>query len=1028
MQKTKTLKLPKIPLWIFILCMMVSNVAYAQSSMISGVVTDQKSLTPLTGATVMIKGTNRATVTNSTGRFTIEAAPDNVLVITFVGHVSKEVKIGNVKELNIQLEEDFNKLEEVVVIGYGTQKKKLVTGANLQVKGEDLQKQNTTSALQALQGQAPGVQITSFSGQPGSGMNVVIRGKGTIANYSPMYVVDGIQGVDISTINPADIESVDVLKDAASAAIYGAQGANGVILITTRTGRPNQKPQITFDTYYGVQNITRKFPLLNSQEYATIMNEAAINSGKLPYFTNDSISKLPISTNWLDQMFVKNALTKNYVVGMQGGGGTSVYSTSLGYTGQEGVVGGKDLSHYERYTFKMNSEHGLYQSFLKLGQHFTFNYQNNNGIGVGNQYNNTLRSAFTVSPFVPMYDSLGNFWNNSGSSWNNGESNPYAGMYYNNQNRNNNQGLFGDIYVVLQPIKGLRFRSSLGFTYNSYEGRGYKPAYKLSIYSFNDTSTVNQSMGKSKGIQFDNLLTYDFKLKEHSFSVMAGTSARKNDGSGMYGYNKYLVFDDLNHAWLTNAQNQRGTPYMGVSGSPWESSQLSYFGRLQYNFQEKYLFNATYRIDGSSNFYKGRWAHFPSVSAGWIASRETFLENVQWLNFLKVRASWGQAGNSSISADNYFAPIVFTNAGYNFGNQEGQSTSGAYGSRLGNPDIKWETSQQTNIGFDATVKKNLNINFDFYIKDTKDWLVVAPILATAGTGAPFINGGNVRNAGVELALSYRNAIGKLTYSVGVNGAYNKNKIGEIPTQDGIIHGQTNRLFANSGEFYRAQNSFPVGYFWGLKTNGVFQTEQEVNTYTNKTGKLIQPDAQPGDLKYIDLNDDGVIDNLDRTMIGDPNPDYTFGFNISLEYKGFDLAILASGVAGNQIVQSYRNPGLRENYATSILDRWHGPGSSNKIPRVTEDGRNWTQFSDLYIQNGDFLRISTITIGYDFSKLLKKNYLSKVRLYASVLNAFTFTKYDGMDPEIGYGEEFSSGTDLGYYPRPRTIMVGANIRF
>ncbi len=1020
---------PTLRLLLFTICcvLLLSGNAWAQSRKITGKIQSANS-TPLSGATITVKGTSRSTSTDEQGRFSIDANTGEVLTVSFVGYLSKDITVGSSSDLTINLEEGDNRMEEVVVIGYGTQKKKIVTGANLQVKGEDLQKQSTTNALQALQGQAPGVQITTSSGQPGSGMNVIIRGKGTIGNYSPLYIVDGVYTGDISYLNPADIASIDVLKDAASAAIYGSQAANGVILVTTKSGKANQKATVTLDAFFGVQNVAKKAQLLNAREYATIMNEAAVNSGKDPYFTNEQINNMPVNTNWLDQMFVKNAPTQNYVLGISGGGAGSTYSTSLGYTAQEGIVGGKALSNFERYTFRINSEHNIYSNRVKIGQHLTFNYQNSNGIGVGNQYNNSLRGAFNTSPFVPMYDSLGNYFDNSNSTWNNGEANPYAVMVYNNQNRNNNQRLFGDIYLSIEPLKGLRFRSSLGVNISNYEGRSYTPIYKLSIYSFNDNTVANQNMGRGRSLQFDNLLSYAFNIKDHGFEVMAGTSALRSEGSGIFGRNRDLIFSDLQYAWLTNATNTDGAN-ISLGGSPYEEALMSYFGRLQYNFNEKYLFNATFRADGSSKFAPGhRWGYFPSVSAGWVASRENFMQNIGWLNFFKLRASWGQVGNQNIAGYQFLTPVSFNNTNYTFGNEEGVLTPGAFPSRLGNPNIKWETSEQTNVGIDATINNKLNITVDYYVKNTKDWLLVAPVLATSGADAPFINGGNVKNSGIELALNYRNKVGQFNYSIGVNGSYNKNRIGDIPTLDHIIHGNTNSLYDNSLEFYRAQNGFPVGYFWGLKTAGVFQTEEEVNAY-HKGGQKVQPNAQPGDVKYVDLNNDGVINDADRTIIGDPNPDYTFGLNLSADWKGFDFSLLASGVAGNELVQSWRNhSNAKTNYTAAILDRWHGPGSSNRIPRVTEDNRNWTQFSDLYIHKGDFLRISNVTIGYDFAKNINKNYLSKVRLYASVLNLYTFTKYNGMDPEIGYGEGFSSGVDLGYYPRPRTLMIGANIRF
>lgn len=1040
MKSTKTICLRLLLLWGMLPVFLVSTNTFAQTAKVIGTVISQRTAEPVPGATITVKNTSRVAISDLAGKFAINASTGEVLVITSIGFTAQEVTVGT-GELRIQLQEADNQLENVIVIGYGTQKKKLTTGASVQVKGADIQKQSTTNALQALQGQAPGVQLTSYSGQPGASMNVIIRGKGTVGNFGPLYVVDGLQTSDISYLNPADIESIDVLKDAASAAIYGSQAANGVVLVTTRTGKANQKPQITLDGFYGSQNVARKAQLLNAKEYAIIMNEAAINSGKSAYFSNDVINNLPVNTNWLDQMFDKDVPFQNFVLGVQGGGGGSVYSSSLGYTNQGGIVGGSGISQLERYTFRINSEHNLYQNVVKLGQHLTFNYQNSRGISDDGQYNNTLRNAFGTSPFLPMYDSAGGYFSSDKTgwypgkpdqAWNNAEANPYAVMDYTSRSRNSSQGLIGDVYIQVEPIKGLKFRSSLGLNYSSTQGNGYTPVYHLSIYDFNDTSTVNQSMGTSRTIQFDNLLSYDFKVAaEHSFSVMAGSSSLKTKGSNMYGYNWDLRVSDINYAYLSVAQNvSRGTPYMGVSGGPSENALLSYFGRVQYNFREKYLLNLTFRADGSSKFAPdNRWGYFPSVSAGWVASMEDFMQSISWLDFLKVRGSWGRVGNQNVDAYQYLSPISFSNAGYSFGTEEGTSTQGAYPSRLANADVKWETSEQTNVGLDATLARNLNVTFDYYIKKTKDWLISAPILATAGADAPLINGGDVKNTGVELALNYRNNIGKLLYSIGINGAYNKNTIGNIPTNDHIIHGNTNVLYANALEFYRAANGQPVGYFWGLKTAGLFQTEAEVNSYVGKSGNKIQPDAQPGDVRYVDYNNDGVIDATDNTKIGDPNPDFTFGFNIALDYKGFDFLVQASGVAGNQLVQSWRNQSSSlGNYSAEILDRWHGPGSSNKIPRVTEDNRNWTKFSDLYIHEGNFLRISTITLGYDFAKLLKKNYLSKVRMYASVTNAFTFTKYNGMDPEVGYNESFSSGVDLGYYPRPRTVMIGANIRF
>lgn len=1020
-----------LPLLILLIC---TTGAVAQQRQVTGKVTGSSDGQPIPGAVVKVKGTASGTGTDNSGNFSLSAKTGDILQISSIGYEQKEMQVPATGSVSIKLTEENQDLNEVVVVGYGVQQKKLITGATVQVKGETLQRQSTTNALQGLQGQTPGVQIASTSGQPGDGMKVTIRGLGTIGNSGPLYVVDGVLTGDITYLNAADIESIDVLKDAASAAIYGSQAANGVVLVTTRQGKRGQSGQITFDAYAGIQNVAKKAQMLNASQYASIMNESAINMGNQPVFTNAQIAAFGEGTNWMNEMFSDNALTQNYAFGASGASEASVYSTGLSYTGQEGIVGGKSLSDYQRINFRINSEHNFYKEIIKIGQHLTYSDIKSKGIGVGNQYNNSLRGAFNTSPFVPMYDENGNFYDNSKSTWNTGEANPYALMALTNQNVTNTQRLLGDIYMVIEPVKNLRFRTSLGLDYSNSDNRSFTPIYTLSAYANTSVTKATQSMNKGKSLIWDNLLSYKFDLKnDHHFEAMLGTSTYRADGSTLFGTNTNLIFEDLDHAWLSNATNKQ-VAGISIGGAPYDADRrLSYFGRLNYSYKDKYLLNATFRADGSSRFSsQNRWGYFPSVSAGWVVTSESFMAGTQdWLDFLKIRASWGQVGNQSIAAFQYLAPISLANTNYTFGDEEGVLTPGAFPSRLSNAALKWETSEQTNFGFDANfLKGKFTVNFDWYKKSTKDWLISAPILATAGADAPFINGGNVTNSGIELALAYKNRVGEFNYAVGVNGAYNKNKVGNIPTADGIVHGAINQLFDNSQEFYRAQSGFPIGYFWGLKTAGIFQTENEVSAYRNADGKLIQPAASPGDVRYVDVNGDGVIDNLDRTQIGNPNPDYTFGITLSGDYKGFDFSIVASGVAGNEIVQSYRNQASPlGNYTTRILDRWHGEGSSNTMPRVTSDNRNWTNFSDLYIQKGDYLRISNVTVGYDFGKVFKKSYLKQVRIYAAALNLYTFTKYDGMDPEIGYGTEgFASGIDLGYYPRPRTFMLGANLRF
>ncbi|QGK76452.1 TonB-dependent receptor [Flavobacterium sp. SLB02] len=1019
--------------------MMQSGFAQEQSQSITGNVKSGDDGMSVPGATVAIEGTKTATSTDFDGNFKLDAKTGNVIVISFMGFKTQRITIGTQKTIAVTLQTEAADLKEVVVIGYGSQKKTLVTNAVTQVSGENLAKTNTTNALQALQGQAAGIQITSTSGQPGEGLNVVIRGVGSTAGSSPLYVVDGILTNDISYLSNSDIESISVLKDAASAAIYGSQASNGVVLVTTKKGKRGSSGQVTFDQYYGVQSVSRKVDLLDATEYATILNEAAVNSGKNPYFTNSQIAAMGKGTNWMDKMLVDNAATKNFSFGVSGGSDTSVYSSSLSYLGQEGVVGGKDLSNYERYNFRFNSEHKLYKDILTFGQNLSFAYINKNGIGVGNQYSNSLRSAFQVSPLLPMYDANGNYYDSTKNSepWLAGQANPYALMEYNNQNENNNQKLLGNVYLQIEPIKNLTFKTTLGLDYYAGEGHSYSPKYQLSIYANSAFDRVNQNMNKGKTLTWDNLLTYKFNVAEtHHFEAMVGTSSINFDGTSISATNADSFFDDLEHAWLDNTTNKDGAK-IALNGIKQQTKRMSYFGRLNYNFKETYLLNATFRVDGSSIFSKeNEWGYFPSVSAGWIASNEEFLRDSKVINFLKLRASWGQVGNQNARAFQYLSPIKVNNTNYNFGDEEGVLTPGAYPDRLSNLDLKWETSEQIDLGLDARFLDNaLNFTVDFYKKTNKDWLILAPISGIKGANPPFINGGDVVNKGVEVSLNYQNSIGDFKYSVSANGAYNKNTVGEIPADGGIIHGLPNELYDNSPEFYRAQNGYPLGYFWGYKTGGVFQNQAQIDNYKSANGAVLQPTAAPGDVIYINTNGDDKIDASDKTSIGNPNPDFTYGFSLSASYKAFDFSLLANGVAGNQIVQSYRNQsGAYGNYTSAILDRWHGEGSSNTVPRVTEDNRNFTQFSDLYVQNGDFLRISTVTLGFDLAKMkqAKPFFASQFRVYFSVLNLYTFTKYNGMDPEIGFGssnddQKFSSGVDVGYYPRPRTFMLGLNVK-
>lgn len=1015
----------------------------SQSKTITGVVTSATDNEPLIGVSVQVKEAGTGGITDMDGKYSVTAQPGQTLVFSYIGYQSQDVKVGASSTINIALKEDTEMLDEVVVVGYGVQKKKLVTGATVQVKGDNIAKLNTTNPLQAMQGQTPGVSIASTSGQPGADMKVTIRGLGTVGNSAPLYLIDGVGG-DISTLNPADIESIDVLKDAASAAIYGAQAANGVVLITTKSGKEG-KAVVSLDAYYGIQNVARKAKMLNAEQYMTIMDESALNSGNAAYdwgsFNSiyDADGNL-YDTDWIDQMFENDAKTESYTLGITGGSATSTYALSLGYMNQEGIVGGSDVSNYERYNFRINSEHKLFKDLLKVGEQVSFIYKMNTGVDVGNQYVNTLRGAFATSPLSPVYDSTGAYNSTVNSDWYNSDSNPYGKMMTYTNNENKNAVFSGNAYAELQPIKNLKLRTVFGVVYSSSEYRNYSPIGMFDNYDTSHSVTkASQNMNTGLTMTWTNTATYDWAIDEHAFNVLVGMESSRYSGTYVGAGTTELKegFDDWEHAFVNNGTASE-SPSLSASGNPHDETRMvSYFGRLGWNWKETYMINATLRCDGSSRFARGhRYGWFPSVSAGWTISNEKFMESTQnWLDFLKIRVSWGQVGNQNINNYQYAAPIKVDHTYYIFGNTYGSAAQsgywGAYPSRLANEDVKWETSEQVNIGMDARfLNSRLGLNFDYYIKTTKDWLVEAPILATAGAGSPYINGGDVKNKGFEVALSWNDGIGKnFHYNIGVNGAYNENEVGNIPTKDGIIHGSINQLYDNTPEFYRAQNGHAIGYFWGYKTCGIFQNKQEISDWIAAGNGVLQANVQPGDVKYLDVDHNGVIDDSDKLDLGNGMPDFTYGFNLGFDYKGFDFSVNANGSVGNKIVQSYRNhANTKANYTTAILERWTGEGTSNCIPRVTDTNVNW-QFSDLYVHDGDFLRISNITLGYDFAKLIKCKAISQARLYFQVQNAFTFTKYDGMDPEIGYGTDgWASGIDLGYYPRPRTILFGVNLKF
>ena len=1030
---------------------------------VKGVVMDTAGASVIAASVVEQGNTSNGVVTDLDGKFELTVPAGAQLVVSSIGYATQVVEVGNQAELTIILEEDSQLLEETVVVGYGTQKKKLVTGSTVQVKGDDLMKLNTTNALGAMQASTPGMQITSASGQPGEGFKVSIRGMGTIGSYQPLYVIDGVAGGDINALNPSDIESIDVLKDAASCAIYGARGANGVVLVTTKQAKAG-KYTVTYDGFYGIQNVQRMPEMLDAKQYMDAQSMLTVNAGGAPIdWANVLNSDLYNSimdgsfkgTNWLDAIRNQNAPYQNHAVNVVGGSDRTKMSMGISNTSQEGIFGYPVQSKYNRTTVRINSDHVILRKgnldVISLGQNMTYTYSTKSGIGIGNHYWNDIFNMLVANPILPMYNAAGEYTDYDETEatglWalDAYVANPVVAMVKsgrgNNQSQNHALNLSANLRI--QPIKDLVFRSQVNYRMSASTYRDYSMVYKTSNYAFSDTDTVSQSASAGWNWSWENTLNYKFDIaQKNHFDVLAGSTLEHSGfgesvnaaRSGGAWPNDYL------HAYVGNMIGTVDPASIG--GSTWGDSGLaSFFGRINYDYDEKYMLSAIIRADGSSNFARGhRWGIFPSVAAGWVMSSEPWMEGAKGtLDYLKLRASWGQNGNCAVDNFQYLATVAIgpDNGGYAFGHGALENwQTGSYADKLANADISWETSEQIDLGFDARFFNNrLNLTFDWYQKNTKDWLVNAPVMGHFGTGAPYINGGDVRNSGVELSLNWSDAIGKdFSYSIGVNGSYNKNRVTRIANDEGIIHGPGN-VVQGIHEIYRAQVGYPIGYFWAYKTAGVFQNQAEIDQWVAAGNPVMSSPAQPGDLKFVDNNGDGSLDDNDKTMVGDPNPDYIVGLNLSFYLYGFDVAMSGYGNFGQQIFRAYRRYGDSQynNYTTEIFNYWHGEGTTNKYPRIVPGTNyNYMNNSDLFVENADFFRIQTISLGYDFNRLIKNSPFGQLRLYVQAQNPFVITKYKGLDPEVGSdggsGRNWAKGLDMGYYPQARTMILGVNLKF
>lgn len=1079
-----------------------SSVAFAQDRTVSGKILDESGQ-PLPGVSVLVKGTSNGTVSDGEGAYTIGGINDNsTLVFSFIGYEGQEISVGSRSTVDLNMTASVTSLNEVVVIGYGEQKKALVTGANIHKDGAQLQALNTSSAMEALQGITPGVSVSRNSGQPGAGTKVRIRGIGTIGNSNPLYIVDGVPvGNDINYLAPSDIESIDVLKDAASAAIYGSRGANGVVLVTTRKGKKGVKPQISYNGYTGVQNVYKKPPLLNAQEYMFIMDEGLANDGKaltnweneLRFITFDENGDTQYNgwledqqhllgnqygeeiwnrlqngwkgTNWFDEIIQENAPITSHALNVTGATEDITYGAGFSYLNQTGMIGGDIIdAGLKRLTLRLNTELKLLQigdrKLLKIGENVTYTNSQQRGTGTGNIYWNDLHDAMVINPLMPAY------WDKSPSEYGFGptleglnlnQNNPIATMFYrHNFNWGKGNNIIGNVYGELEPIIGLKLRSSYGINSWFGHGRSFAPAYALSSqYNRPESAeSIGQSAYQGANSTWTNTASYEKGVGDHSFQVLIGNEQIKYDilNFNVGGSRLKPLYSDPAYAYLDNTRPATSQADLSTWGRDYAANGggiMSYFGRLSYNYQEKYLLDFTARRDGSSNFIgSNRYGNFFAVSGGWNFMDETFMAGLSnILSFGKLRASWGQNGNQDVGAFRYQTNIVSVAQGYYFGSDKLSSATTYIPDNTPNPNIGWETSEQLDIGLDAAfMNSKLSVTLDWYQKLTKDWLVQAPALGTSGAKAPFINGGDVKNSGIELALTWKDRVGDITYGATVTGATVKNEVTRLANAEKIINGYGNILSQGTSFVSRVQQGQPIGYFYGFETDGILQNQDEVDAYVGPEGDPMKfadnNGLRPGDVRFVDKNNDGTIDDKDKVMLGNAIPKFELGIQLNAAWKGIYANVTFAGKFGHQVMRSYRSfaDNFEQNYTTEIFGRWHGEGTSNRIPRLSSvSHRNQQYISDIYMYDADFLRINNLTIGYDFAALAKKaGFFSGAQVYVTVNNLYTFTKYDGMDPEVAFsGNEdpnsaeympWAQGIDLGLYPLPRTVMVGVNLSF
>lgn len=931
------------------------------------------------------------------------------------------------------------KIEEVVMIGYGTQKKSNVTGAISSIKASDIENIPAGKPEQVLQGRAAGVNVVSNSGQPGASASVRVRGITSYnSNNDPLWVVDGIVVDGIGWLNQSDIESIEVLKDGASSAIYGVSAARGVILVTTKKGKRGRL-NLSYNGFFGVSSASRKLDLLNATQYATVINEGLINDGSPARFQNPA--SYGAGTDWQDIIF-NSAERQNHEVSVQGGNEKSTFYGSFGYYDQSGIVM-RDISYYKRLTARINSTHKV-TDWLTLGQTFAYTNQKNQGINANGEFGGPLSSAVNLDPITQavvtdmstvnsaLYSNPNIVRDPNGNPYgispyvNQEMSNPLAFKYTQLGNRSWSDDFIGNVFAEVKFLNDFTFKSSLNGKKAYWGSQNFTPLFYLNP---NYSNLVNNSLNRTTQTKFEwsmeNTLNYQKKFGDHNFNALIGT--------GYYdyniGYGQSVTYTNLPISSYEAASFNFYTPTENRTVDAWDNvewNKASYFGRLIYDYKNKYLFTGTLRYDGSSVFGpEYHWGIFPAFSLGWNVEKENFWPQNNVINTLKLRGGYGTLGNDGIGVFNFASFYV---AGANYTNGNGTVMPGYYPSGLANPYLKWETTTQTNIAADMKLFKDFTLTVDVYNKKTKDILRSVQIPGYIGvTGNAIANAGDMENRGVEVELGYKKTWNDLSVSFNGNVAYNKNKVLSL------INGQEyedRAGFQSMGPIQRIVPGQSYNSFYGFKTLGVFQNQEQINSYVNANGQMYQSNAKPGDFIWSDANGDGVISDLDKVNLGNSIPKFNFGATVNINYKNWDLMVFGQGAAGHKIFQGLRRLDILDaNYQTKILERWTGEGSTNENPRLTRNdpNKNYSRLSDWYLQKGDYFRIKLVTLGYTLPQNISQNIgANKVRFFITGENLFTFTKYTGYDPEIAAGDSY--GIDRAFYPQAKTFMFGANITF